>query len=105
MSDFKGVPTDKLQAEYDAGIDLIRAQRAKLEPLKQELSRRSNARVLVLNQVMAGHAAALRAAGVPEEAVAEAEAHFAAEKKRKHELRVANAKPTTEASTVEGGAA
>jgi len=87
MAELKNRPTAELQAEYDAGIDVIRAQREKLEPLKQELSRRSNARALILNQVIGGQADALRAAGVPEETIAEAEAYVADEKARKAEAR------------------
>lgn len=90
MAEFKNRPTAELQAEYDARVDKIRALREENEPLKQELSRRSDAVTLVLNQVIAGNADALRQTGVPEEMVAAAESQVAAEKVRKAALRAAS---------------
>jgi len=102
MSEFKGVSTDKLQAQYDAAVDSIRVQQEKLAPIAEELSRRSNARTLIINQVIAGQSDALRAVGVSEEAIADAEAHVANTKARKAERR--KAAIATPVSAVEGGA-
>lgn len=96
MSSLKEVPTDKLQAQYDAGIESIREIQERLAPLHQELSDRSNTRTFVFNQVIAGQAEALRALGVAPELIAEAQTHFEAEKTRKAQLRAS--------STVEVGA-
>jgi hypothetical protein len=101
MSQFKGVPTDKLQAEYDAGIKTINELTERHEALNAELSRRSNARTFILNQVIAGESAQLLANGIDPAVIADAEAYVASEKARKAQLRAERAAAP---SGVAGGA-
>lgn len=91
MPEFKGVPTDKLQAEYDAGTKTISDLAERRELLNAELSRRSNARTFILNQVIAGESAQLLANGVDPAVIADAEAFVASEKARKATLRAERA--------------
>jgi hypothetical protein len=91
MPDIKDRPTAELQAEYDAGIKQINDLTERHEALNAELSRRSNARTFILNQVIAGESAQLLANGVPSAVVAEAEAFVASEKVRKAALRAERA--------------
>lgn len=78
--DLKDRPTAALQAEHDAALAKIEELHASIVEHKAELGKRSNARALLINTVMAGQAAALRAAGVPESAVKDAEEYVARER-------------------------
>lgn len=98
MSSFKDVPTDKLQAEFDSTLAQINSMHEKLTPIQDELSRRQNARTFVFNQVIEGHADALRANGVDPALIAEAEAYVASEKERKAALRAERALASVEVS-------
>lgn len=85
--DLSSVPTEALQAEYDAGLAKIREIREAQAPLHEELCRRSNADALLRNAVINGTLAAFRTAGVPEERIQKAiewvEAHKTEKKARR----------------------
>jgi hypothetical protein len=76
--DLTKVATAQLRAEYEAAQAKIKELRAAIAPVQDELVSRDNAATLILNAVMAGQQALLRATGTPEEVIKAAEERFAA---------------------------
>lgn len=83
--DLTKVASEALRAEYEPKAAKLRDLRAQakalneeIAPLRDELAGREHKRTLMLNAVMGGHQALLRASGVPEETISELEAEFAA---------------------------
>ncbi len=98
IRDLKSVSTDDLRAEYQPQFDKLKALKAEVKalelsitPLRDELVDRDNKSTLVLNAVMAGQQALLRATGLSEEVISEAESVFKAMKSTKEAARAEKA--------------
>lgn len=82
--------TEVLRSNYGPMAEKIKKLRNELkylqeevEPLRNELVKRDNAATLILNAVMSGQQALLRAAGTSEDVIKQAEAWFENDKARK----------------------
>ncbi len=92
--ELKSVSTEELRAEYMPQFDKLKSLKAavkqleaEIAPLREELVERDNKSTLVLNAVMAGQQNLLRATGMSEEAISEAESVFKAMKSAKEAAR------------------
>ncbi len=92
--ELKSVSTEELRAEYVPQFEKLKSLRsavkqleADIAPLRDELVERDNKSTLVLNAVMSGQQGLLRATGMSEEAISQAESVFAAMKSAKEAAR------------------